>query len=147
MAGLRSSGSEHPRLWGRVLFALIWVVGALGALLLLWWGIYRLRPVEMQPQVCVVNDAMVLMIGALALAMVAAIGWLIMGSGAWCTMVAAPGFVTTALVLAFPCSFLPQLVLPFLSMVAVGSIVPIVWQYFAGPGGPATGSSRGGGGE
>ena len=147
MAGSRRSGREHPRLWGRVLFALIWVVGVLGALLLLWWGIYRLRPVEMQPQVCVVNDAMVLMIGALALAMVAAIGWLIMGSGAWCTMVAAPGFVTTALVLAFPCSFLPQLVLPFLSMVAVGSIVPIVWLYFAGSGGPATGSDRVGGGE
>ena len=147
MAGSRRSGREHPRLWGRVLFALIWIVGVLGALLLLWWGIYRLRPVEMQPQVCVVNDAMVLMIGALALALVAAIGWLIMGSGAWCTMVAAPGFVTTALVLAFPCSFLPQLVLPFLSMVAVGSIVPIVWLYFAGTGGPATGSAGVGRGE
>ncbi|MCH6229861.1 hypothetical protein MK786_03815 [Microbacterium sp. CFH 31415] len=128
-----------------MLFALIWVVGVLGALLLLWWGIYRLRPVEMQPQVCVVNDAMVLLIGALGLALVAAIGWLIMGSGAWCTMVAAPGFVTTALVLAFPCSFLPQLVLPFLSMVAVGSIVPIVWLYFAGIGGPASGSADVGG--
>lgn len=140
MAGSRRSGSEHPRLWGRVLFALIWIAGVLGALTLLWWGIYRLRPVEMQPQVCVVNDGMVLMVGALALGMVAAIGWLIMGSGVWSAVVAAPAYVTTALVLAFPCSFLPQLVLPFASMVAFGSIVPIVWSYLTGGGGPATGS-------
>lgn len=140
MADPERPGSGRPRRAGRMLFALVWVAGVVGSLAAMWWGMYRVHPVETGPAACIVTDGMALAVGALALGTIAGIGWAIMGSGAWVAVVAAPAYVTIALLLVLPCSFLPQLALPPLSLVAVGAVFPVVRWYLAGGAGPMTAS-------
>lgn len=130
---------------GRLLFVIVWSVGVLVTLASLWSGMYQLRPFVRAESMCTVTDGLLLAVSALALGLVAGLGWLIMGSPAWSAVVAAPGYCSVALLLALPCSILPQFVLPPMTLLALGAAVAVARAYFRGEGGPLSGPSAVGG--
>ena len=72
------------------------------------------------------------MLGAISLGLIAGFGWLVLGSPVWFVVVAAPAYGTVVVLLLFPCTFLPQLVLPVLGLLALGAMVPVVSRYVRG---------------
>lgn len=125
---------------GRLLFVLVWAPVVLVVLTVLWAGMYQLRPFVRAESTCTVHDGLLLAVAAVALGLVAGLGWLIMGSPAWSAVVAAPGYVSVVLLLAFPCSFVPQLVLPPVTVCGLVAAVAVARAYFRGEGGPFSGS-------
>lgn len=147
MAGTAPTRSGRPRVWRRMLFALVWIAAIGGALVLLWWGMYRLRPFVVASPECGVVDGRLVIAGAVGEGLLAGLGWMVMGSAAWSVMVAAPAYGSVTLLLVFPCSLLPQLGLPVLTLCALVAAVAVIWRYLAGENGPLSGPRTVGGGR
>lgn len=132
MAGsARSDSRRHPAA-RRLLFATVWCAAAFGAIAVIWWGVYSLRPSDPGGAACVITHGLPVPLGAIALGLTAAIGWFVMGSPEWMVVVAAPAYGSVVLLLLFPCTFLPQLALPPLTLLALGAMVAVVWRFVAG---------------
>lgn len=106
---------------------------------------YRLRPFVIASPQCGVVDGRLVIAGAIGEGLLAGLGWMVMGSAAWSIMVAAPAYGSVILLLVFPCSLLPQLGLPILTLCALVAAVAVIWRYLAGEGGPLSGPRAVGG--
>lgn len=131
MAGSLRSDNGHPAA-RRLLFALVWCAAVVAALAVLGWGIYSVAPTHLTSAGCSVTYGLAVALGAIALGLIAGIGWFVMGSPEWIVVVAAPAYGTVVVLLLFPCTFLPQLVLPVLGLLALGAMVPVVSRYVRG---------------
>src|SRR5688572_17630989 len=79
MAGsLRSD--DGPPAARRLLFALVWWAAVVAALAVLGWGIYSVSPGLVGDAACTVTYGLPVALGAIALGLIAGVGWFVMGS-------------------------------------------------------------------
>ncbi|WP_157535883.1 hypothetical protein [Microbacterium sp. Root166] len=101
----------------------------IAALAVLWWGMFLVSPMHLEGTMCTVSNGLPLVLGALALGIIATIGGIVMGSAPWAVVVGSPGVVTVLLVIVFPCSLVPVIALPALSLCALVGMIPLVRDY------------------
>ncbi len=131
MVEFRHPDDRPPPHWARLPFAVIWCAVVLGALAVLWWGMYLVSPMHLDGALCTVRDGLPLVFGAVSLAIIATIGGVVMESAPWAIVVGAPGLVTVLLVIVFPCSLVPVIALPALTLCALVGMFPLVRDYVA----------------
>ncbi|KQZ83951.1 hypothetical protein ASD56_07925 [Microbacterium sp. Root166] len=125
----RHSDDLPPPHWARLPFAVIWCAAVIAALAVLWWGMFLVSPMHLEGTMCTVSNGLPLVLGALALGIIATIGGIVMGSAPWAVVVGSPGVVTVLLVIVFPCSLVPVIALPALSLCALVGMIPLVRDY------------------
>lgn len=129
MVEFRHSGDRPPPHWARLPFAVIWCAAVVAALGVLWWGMYLVSPMHLEGTRCTISNGLPLVVGAVSLAIIATIGGVVMGSAPWAVVVGAPGLVTVLLVILFPCSLVPVMALPALTLCALVGMIPLVRDY------------------
>ena len=111
-----------------------WLVSEAGALTVLWLGVYDVfGSLDLtETSMCFDVDMTLVIVGVLANFAVAGAGFLLLDRTVWPVLTALPGMVVVALLLAFPCSFLPHVTMPVVCLLAIAFAVVVTVRHVLG---------------